>query len=197
MSETERLVRLRYNDNNLEQRNSMFKKIAIVLSALIVGVLIFAATKPDTFHVERTASIAASPERIQPLITDFRRWTEWSPWEKIDPKMQRTYSGAANGLGAIYEWSGDSSIGAGRMEIVEATPTLVDIKLDFIEPMEAKNKATFVLTPGLNSTSVVWSMDGPMPYLTKVVTVFVSMDALLAKDFEQGLADLKAAAEKG
>lgn len=175
----------------------MFKKIAIVLAALIVGVLAFAATKPDTFHFERTTTIAAPPERIQPLIADFRRWTEWSPWEKLDPNLQRTYSGTASGQGAIYEWSGDNSVGSGRMEIVAATPTEVDIKLDFIEPMEASNTSKFVLTPGGDSTTVLWSMDGPMPYFTKVVTVFVSMDSLLAKDFEQGLADLKAAAEKG
>jgi hypothetical protein len=174
----------------------MFKKIAIVLAVLIVGVLVFAATKPDTFHVERTATIAAPPERIQPLIADFRRWTEWSPWEKLDPKMQRTYSGTASGEGAIYEWAGDSSIGAGRMEIVTATPTEVDIKLDFIEPMQSSNKAKFVLTPASNATTVVWSMDGPLPYISKVMTVFVSMDTLLSKDFEKGLADLKAAAEK-
>lgn len=174
----------------------MFKKIAIVLAALIAGVLLFATTKPDTFHVERSATIAAPPDRIQPLLADFRRWTEWSPWEKLDPNLQRTYSGTASGQGAIYEWAGDSSVGAGRMEILTATPTELDIKLDFLEPMESSNKAKFVLTPGSNSTTVVWSMDGPMPYLTKVMTVFVSMDALLSKDFEQGLADLKAAAEK-
>ena len=174
----------------------MFKKIAIVLVALIAGVLVFAATKPDSFHFERTATIEASPERIEPLLTDFRKWSQWSPWEKLDPHMKRTYSGPANGKGAIYEWSGDGSVGAGRMEILSASPTEVDIKLDFLKPMETSNVTRFVLTPGSNSTNVQWSMDGPMPYMSKLMTVFVSMDSLLSKDFEQGLADLKAAAEK-
>ncbi len=175
----------------------MFKKVAIVLAALIVGVLVFATTQPDTFRVERAATIAAAPERIQPLIADLRRWSEWSPWEKLDPNMQRTYSGSESGVGSIYEWSGDGSVGAGRMEILAATPTEVDIQLDFIKPLETRNKAKFVLTPNSVSTRVLWSMEGPMPYVTKVMTVFVSMDTLLSKDFEQGLADLKAAAEKG
>lgn len=175
----------------------MFKKIAIVLVALIGGVLVFAATKPDSFHFERAATIDASPERIEPLLTDFREWSQWSPWEKLDPQMKRTYSGPASGKGAVYEWSGDGNVGAGRMEILSASPTEVDIKLDFLKPMETSNITKFVLTPGSNSTGVVWSMDGPMPYLSKLMTVFVSMDSLLSKDFEQGLADLKAAAEKG
>lgn len=174
----------------------MFKKIAIVLAALIAGVLVFAATKPDTFHFERTATINASPERIEPLLTDFRAWSQWSPWEKLDPQMKRTYSGPARGKGAVYEWSGDSSVGAGRMEILGASPTQVDIKLDFLEPMATTNMTKFSLNPGSNATNVVWSMDGPMPYMSKLMTVFVSMDSLLSKDFEQGLADLKAAAEK-
>jgi len=174
----------------------MFKKIAIGLVLVIAGVLIYAATQPDTFHFERTATIKASPEKIQPLITDFRQWTAWSPWEKLDPQMKRTYRGTANGAGSIYEWAGDGRVGAGRMEILSASPTHVDIKLDFLEPMTTSNQARFVLTPGENATNVVWSMDGPMPYISKVMCVFVSMESLLAPDFERGLADLKAVAEK-
>lgn len=175
----------------------MFKKIAIVLALLIVGVLVYAATQPDTFHFERTTTINASPEKVELLISDFRKWSEWSPWEKLDPQMKRTYSGTANGSGAIYEWSGDSNVGSGRMEILAASPTQVDIKLDFIEPMATSNTTKFVLTPNGNATNLVWSMDGPMPYLSKLMCVFVSMETLLAPDFERGLADLKTAAEKG
>jgi hypothetical protein len=174
----------------------MFKKIAIVLAVVIVGVLVLAAMQPDTFHFERTVTIDASPEQIHPLISDLHRWSEWSPWEKLDPNMKRTFRGPASGPGAVYEWSGDGNVGAGRMEIVKATPTQVDINLDFQEPMATSNTTRFVLSPEGGATQVVWSMDGPMPYLTKLICVFVSMDRLLAPDFERGLADLKRAAEK-
>jgi hypothetical protein len=173
----------------------MVTKIAIVIGALIVGVLIFAATKPDTFHFERSASISAPPDKIEPFLTDFHRWSAWSPWEKLDPSMKRSYSGADSGVGAVYAWEGNSEVGAGRMEILGVTPTEVDIKLDFIAPMATSNTTKFVLTPSDNATTVRWVMDGPMPYMSKLMTVFVSMDSLLSKDFESGLQSLKAAAE--
>jgi Polyketide cyclase / dehydrase and lipid transport len=173
----------------------MLKKIAIVIVALVAGILIFAATKPDTFHFERSITINAAPDKIQPLIADFHQWTTWSPWEKLDPNMKRTYSGPESGVGAIYVWEGNSDVGAGRMEVTDATPTEVDIKLDFTAPMATSNMTKFVLAPSGDTTSVVWSMDGPMPYVSKLMTVFVSMESLLSKDFETGLAQLKATAE--
>ena len=173
----------------------MFKKIAIAIFALIAGILIFAATKPDTFHFERATTINASPEKIALFLVDFHQWPAWSPWEKLDPNMKRTYSGAESGAGAIYEWEGNSDVGAGRMEILSATPTQVEIKLDFIAPMTTSNMTKFVLTPAASGTNVSWTMDGPMPYMSKLVTVFASMESLLSEDFESGLAQLKAAAE--
>ena len=174
----------------------MFKKIVIVVLVLIAGILAFAATKPSTFHVERSASIAAPPEKVLALITDFHKWGAWSPWEKLDPAMQRTFSGPENGQGAVYEWLGNKDVGSGRMEITAITPTSTTIDLLFRSPMESRNTATFALAPGGANTNVVWSMDGPMPFMSKVMSVFVSMDSLIGKDFEKGLANLKAEAEK-
>ena len=98
----------------------MLKIIAIAVVVLVAAVLVFAATRPDTFRVERTATIKAPPEKIFPLITDLHRWDSWSPWEKMDPAMKRTYSGAASGKGAVYAWEGNSKVGEGRMEITES-----------------------------------------------------------------------------
>lgn len=175
----------------------MFKKIFIGIAVIVAAVLAFAATKPDTFHFERSTTIAAPPERVAALVADFRQWQAWSPWENLDPQMERTYSGSESGPGAVYEWSGNSSAGQGRMEVLSASAEEIAIKLDFIKPMAVSNTLRFALTPRPQGTEVVWAMDGPVPYLSKLLTVFVSMDTLLAKDFERGLADLKAAAEKG
>src|SRR5215475_8994740 len=112
----------------------MWKKILLVIVVLIAGVLVYAATTPDTMHVERSASIDASPDKVLPLINDFHQWTGWSPWEKLDPQMKRTYSGAASGPGAVYEWSGNSDVGSGRMEITSVSADKVAINLDFNEP---------------------------------------------------------------
>jgi hypothetical protein len=174
----------------------MLKIILIVIVVLIAGVLVYAATRPDTFRVQRAATLNAPPGKIAPLISDFHNWGAWSPWEKLDPAMQRTFSGAPAGKGAVYEWSGNGKAGAGRMEILDASPARVSIKLDFLKPFEAHNLTDFTLEPQAGGTRVNWDLHGPMPYLSKLMCVFVSMDKMVGKDFEQGLANLKAAAEK-
>ena len=176
---------------------TMLKTILIVVAAFIVGVLAFAATKPDTFSVQRSASIKAPPEKIFAVINDFHRWPEWSPWEKLDPAMKRTQSGAASGKGAVYAWEGNSKAGDGRMEIIESTPaSKVGIQLDFIKPFEGHNIAEFTFAPESDATRVTWTMHGPTPFVSKVMQVFVSMDTMIGKDFEAGLANLKTLTEK-
>ena len=175
----------------------MLKIIAILIGLLVLGVLIFAATKPDTFRVQRSASIKAPPERIFALINDFNAWPTWSPWEKKDPAMKRTLGATATGKGATYAWEGNKEVGQGRMEITEAVPSSkVVLKLDFLKPFEAHNTVDFTLEPKGDSTNVVWAMQGPTPYFVKIVHVFMDMDKMVGKDFEAGLANLKAAAEK-
>jgi len=143
------------------------KGIAIVVLALLViagGLLLFAATKPDTFQVQRTVTIKAPPEKIFALIGDVHRWGIWSPYEKLDPATRRTLSGAAEGKGSIYEWDSDSRAGRGRMEITDASPpSQVTIKLDFVKPFESHNTVNFTLRPQGESTNVTWAMQGPIP----------------------------------
>ena len=175
----------------------MFKTIAIVVLVLVAAVLIFAATRPDTFRVQRSTSIKAPPEKIFALINDLHSFNTWNPYEKKDPAMKRTYSGAASGKGAIYEWDGNKDIGQGRMEITDTSlPSKVTFQLDFIKPFEAHNIAEFKLEPAGDATNVTWAMHGPSPYVHKLMGVFFNMDKMIGKDFEDGLANLKNVAEK-
>ena len=175
----------------------MLKKILIVLLIAIVGVLGYAATRPNTFQVQRKAVIAAPPEKVFAMIDDFRRWNEWSPWDKLDPAMTRTFGGPATGVGATYAWTGNSAVGEGRMEILESTPpSKIRIKLDFIKPFESNNVTEFVLVPRDGGTEVTWTMQGPNLYVSKLMDTFVDMDAMIGKDFEKGLADMGAAAAR-
>jgi uncharacterized protein YndB with AHSA1/START domain len=175
----------------------MFKTLGLTVLVLIAAVLLYAATKPPTFEVQRTTTIQAPPEKIYPLISDFHNWGTWSPWEKLDPAMKRTHSGAESGPGAVYEWEGNSEVGKGRMEITAATPpSKVTIQLDFLEPFEAHNVTEMTLEPQGDATQVRWLMRGPNTYVSKVMSVFMSMDSMIGKDFEAGLANMKAAAEK-
>ena len=178
----------------------MLKIIAIAVAivvALVAGVLAYAATKPDALRVQRTTSIKAPAEKIFALINDFHSWGRWSPYEKKDPAMKRTLSGAASGQGAVYEWDGNGNVGRGRMEILESSPpSRIAIKLDFIKPFEGHNIAEFVLEPDGHATRVTWTMSGPSPYIGKVMRVFLDMDRMIGTDFEAGLANLKTATEQ-
>jgi hypothetical protein len=175
----------------------MFKAIAIAIVCVVAAVLAFAATRPDSFHVQRAASIKAAPDKIFPHINDLRSFGAWSPYEKRDPDMKRTYSGAASGKGAVYAWESNGEVGKGRMEITESSaPGKIAIKLDFEKPFEAHNMVDFTMAPKGGSTEVTWAMHGPSPYLAKVMHLFFDMDKMVGEDFEAGLANLKAIAEK-
>jgi hypothetical protein len=151
----------------------------------------------DTYSVERGTSIAAPPERVYAEVADFRRWQAWSPWEDLDPDLQRTYSGAEAGTGARYAWSGNRKAGQGSMEITRAeAPSAVDIDLVFEKPFKSRNRSSFAIAPeGEAGSRVTWSMTGPKSLMLKVMGIFKSMDAMIGPDFEKGLARLRAAAE--
>ncbi|MFZ0267805.1 SRPBCC family protein [Caulobacter sp.] len=175
----------------------MLKIIAIVVAVAIVALLGYASTKPNHFRIARSTMIKAPPEKIYALIDDFHKWGAWSPYEKLDPAMTRTYGGPASGLGSTYAWSGSGKAGAGRMEIVEAAaPSKLVTSLDFTKPMQAHNRAIFTLAPEGDATRVTWAMEGPSPFLFKVMDVIFNMDRMAGKDFEAGLASLKAEAER-
>jgi len=176
-------------------------KIVLIIGAVvgigIIGVLVFAVTKPDVFVVQRSASIKAPADKIFPFINDFHQWPIWSPFENIDPDMKRSYGPVTAGKGATYGWEGNKNIGSGSMEIIDApAPRGVTIKLDFTRPFEAHNIAEFALQPTGDATNVTWSMRGPVPFFAKIIHVFMDMDKMVGGQFAEGLGKLKAAAEK-
>jgi hypothetical protein len=174
----------------------MIKKIVLAVLVLIAAVLLYAATRPDAIHVERSVVVNAPPEKIFPFINDFHSWKDWSPYETLDPAMKKTFSGSPSGVGAVYEWAGNNDVGEGRMEITSAAPERIIIKLDFLKPFEGHNTATFTLAPENAATRVTWAMDGASPFVAKVMGIFVDMDKMIGKDFATGLTNLKTIAER-
>ncbi len=175
----------------------MIKQLVLVVVGIVAIILIRATFIKGSFRVERSVTIKAPPEKIFGLIDDFHNFGQWSPWEHLDPDMQRSITGSASGKGAVYEWSGNSKAGAGRMEILESTPSSrVLIKLDFTKPFASANTSEYTITPQGDSTRVTWAMYGPTPFVSKVMQVFVTMDKLIGGDFERGLSTLKTVAEK-
>jgi len=173
----------------------MLKLILIIVVLAIAAILIYAATKPDTFHVERSVNIKAPPEKIFPFINDFRQWALWTPYNR-DPAMKITYGGNASGKGATYAWVGNSDVGQGDMSISDAiAPNKVVLDLHMIKPFEARNVVVFTIEAAGDSAKVTWGMDGTNPLISKVMGLFFNMDNMIGRDFEVGLAKLKTVAE--
>ena len=174
----------------------MLKLILIVIVVAIVAVLVLAATRPDAFRVERSAAIKAPPEKIFPLINDFHNWAAWSPWEKIDPALKRTFGGAPAGKGTMYAWEGNSKVGSGSMEITESSPPgKIVIKLDFIKPFEGHNIAEFTLVPGRRFHDGHLGHVRPGALHGEDHAPVLQYGQMVGGSFEEGLANLKAAAE--
>jgi len=151
----------------------------------------------STYEVTRTAIIPAPAEEIFPLVNNFHEWTKWSPWESVDPAMQRSYGGPDSGVGARYAWSGNRKAGSGTMEIVESSqPNTIRIRLEFTKPFKTVNPTTFTFVPAANGTQVTWSMTGENKGIGKVFALFMNMDKMVGGDFDKGLASLAAAAQR-
>jgi hypothetical protein len=171
--------------------------IIVVLAVGVAGVVGYAvATQPDTFRVQRTATIDAPPEKLVGILSDLRRGAEWSPYEKKDLAMKKTFSGPASGPGSKLEWDGNSDVGAGSLTVTEVTPANIKLNLEMIRPMNANNIVEYTFAPQGNATDMTWAMHGPMPLISKVMCVFVDLDKMLGADMERGLKDLKALAER-
>ncbi len=172
------------------------KKLIRIVLLLVAVLLIVITTRPAQYHVERSTTIAAPAALIQSHVEDFHQWKAWSPWEHLDPAMKTEFSGAPSGVGAVYYWSGNDKAGEGRMTIVESVPaSKVGIKLEFLKPFKSTNSCAFALSPQGEGTQVVWSMDGNNDLMGKAASLFMSMDKVIGKDFEQGLANLKQVTE--
>jgi len=174
----------------------MLKIILLVLALAIAAVLAYAATRPDSFRVERTASIKAPPERIFPLIDSLRAGEKWSPYYRKDPAMKGTYSGPESGAGATFDFAGNKDVGSGRVSITGSSPpNRVTMRLQMFKPLAADNVVEFTLVPRGATTDVTWAMQGRQPYVGKVMGLVLDMDKMIGTDFATGLASLKSLVE--
>jgi hypothetical protein len=174
----------------------MWKMFVAILVVVIAAFLLYATTRPDTFRVARSVTIQAQPDKLFPMINDMKSFNQWNPYVKKDPNMKGVYSGPAAGPGATYKFEGNKEAGKGSIAVTASTPSSqVVMSLKMTDPVEISNLITFWLQPEGGATRVTWAMDGPVPYLFKIVHLMIDMDKMVGTDFEAGLASLKALAE--
>ncbi len=174
----------------------MLVPILAVLGGLVLLVLLAAAFRPSDFRYVRSAAIGASAEAVFGRVNDLRRFQDWSPWAKLDPSMKQTFTGPAAGVGASTAWEGNNKVGAGSMTITESDAAQsIRMRLEFLRPFKATNFAEFTFRPAAGGTVVEWVMSGRYNFGTKVFCLFINLDKVIGRDFEKGLAQLKALAE--
>ena len=175
----------------------MLKKIGAGVAVVVVAFVALIATRPSTFHIERSATVNAPAAVVFARVNSFSSWDEWSPWSKLDPAMNKTLTGPKDGVGAHYAWeSADNKVGSGEMTITAVVPNeKVVMDLHFMKPFEAKNVTAFSTKPADAPTTVTWSMDGENDFMAKAMSLVMDMDKMVGPDFEKGLASLKALAE--
>ncbi len=174
----------------------MIKKLLLGLVAVIAVFCAVVATQPATFHVERSATVPGPPEVAYDIVNDFHRFGEWSPWEKLDPNMKKTFEGPKSGVGGKYTWTGNDDVGAGSMEIISVEENKkVTMDLHFLKPFEASNKTTYSFAAEGTGTKVTWAMDGENNFMAKAFGLLMDMDKMVGGDFERGLASLGTVAE--
>ena len=174
----------------------MWINILIGLAILIALFVLVVAMRPSAFRVSRSISISAPPESVFGHVNELRQWEHWSPWEKIDPSMKRTFEGPSSGVGAIYRWDGNGQVGAGSNTIVESRPNeLIRFKLDMLRPYVGSNDVEFTFHPEGEGTKVTWMMVGKLNFFTKIMDLIIGMDNMVGGQFQQGLNQLKAVAE--
>ena len=165
--------------------------LLLVLLAVAV-ILLLAARQPDSFTIQREGSIPAAPEAVTALLQDFHQWQNFSPWEVLDPNMSRSFSGADQGVGATYAWTGNKKVGRGDMLVTACTPgQSVAMDLNFQAPMKANNTTLFVLRPEGNGSHLTWSMSGKNTFVGKIFATLFNIDKMVGKDFEKGISNLR------
>jgi hypothetical protein len=175
----------------------MLLPVLALLAVLVIGFLVFVSTRPSTFRYTRKLAIAAPAAELFDQINDLRKFQDWNPWAKKDPQCQVIFSGPPSGVGCSYEWKGNKDVGEGTMTIIESqAPGLMRARLEFRKPFAATNTAEFTFTPEGGQILVTWSMSGDCNFLSKLFNVIIDCDKMVGKDFEQGLANLKALAER-
>jgi hypothetical protein len=174
----------------------MIKKILLGLVAVIALICILASFQSDEMDITRSAISTAPPEAVFKVVNDFRQWDAWSPWSRLDPQMKKSLEGPPEGVGAVYHWSGNSTVGEGTTRLIESNPNeKVGMKLEFVRPFAGEANVQLTFAPEGTGSKITWAMQSKKPFMGKVMGLFMDCEKVCGNQFLQGLANLKKVAE--
>jgi len=168
----------------------------IIVALFIVVLVILVAKQPTEFRVERSQAISAPVSVVFEQVSNLHSWAAWSPWDKMEPDVKKTFEGPASGIGASYAWVGKKT-GTGRMVTIESKAAqLLRFDLKFEKPFKAHNVAEFTFSPQSDQTLVTWSMTGENNLMGKIFGLIVNCNKMVGGQFEEGLKNLKTVSEQ-
>jgi hypothetical protein len=170
------------------------KKVLYIILGLIVLYFILALFGPKEVKAERSIVIHAPLETVKEKLGDFKYFHDtWSPWTKRDPKMTTEYSGTPGQPGHMHRWAGNRDVGAGEMELAEYSGDTIIQKLRF--EGQPESKAWYIVKKEGEATVVTWGLGFKVGFMRRTPMLFINMDKMMGKDFEEGLQNLKASIE--
>jgi effector-binding domain-containing protein len=171
------------------------KKVLYVIIGLLVLYLILCLVGPSKVDVSKSIAINAPADVVQKYVADFKNFAQWSPWQAKDPNMSVTYSGEAGQIGSKYEWEGNKEVGKGIMEITAINGDTVQQKLTFLKPWKGGGDVYLISTAEGSGTNFTWATTFPMAFFMRPMGLFMNMEKMVGKQYEEGLARLKTVIE--
>jgi uncharacterized protein YndB with AHSA1/START domain len=174
----------------------VLRRIGVFLVVLIAGLALVGFFLPAQYHVERSITVNAPPDKVFAIASSFKTWESWTAWNlQMDPTLQRSISGTDSAVGSTMSWEGKKA-GQGEMKLTKVTsPQEFSYDLEF-DHGRYKSVGTMTFQPSGEGTTVLWTDEGSMGGNPFLHWMGLAMDKMIGPDFEKGLQGLKALAEK-
>ncbi len=168
-----------------------------ILAGIVLLILILAMIAPKTYEVSRSIVISKPKKQVFDYLKSLKNQDDWSPWGKRDPNMEKKFTGTDGEVGATSHWKGNKEVGEGEQEIKKIIDgERIESELRFLKPWKSTSDAFLTTEDADSGTKVTWGFKGYNKFPMSIMMLFMSMDKMIGKDFEEGLNDLKAQLEK-
>jgi hypothetical protein len=175
----------------------ILKGIAIVLASILIFWLVLAAFISGDCNYEKSISINAPVEKVWQNTNTLKAMDQWSPWNDLDPKMKKDWTGTTGQPGEKVCWeSKEAGNGCQEVKKADASKKRIDTEIKFLTPYESEANAYVTVVPEGNGSKATWGFTSKIPYPFTVMKMFMNMEDAIGKDYQKGLSRLKEMSEK-